>query len=330
MRIGVIGINHKLADLTLRETLARAFQSCFIGSDHLNAFVLLTTCNRIELYFSSSDLAETHTYILTRLKLEVECEQKLYSFFGTECFLHLTKVAAGFDSAIIAETEIQGQVKQAYANACSTKKLPPILHQLFQKSLQISKFIRSKYAIGRGMPDIEHAIFQTAAHFFSTPHDRSILFVGSSTINQKVLEYLLKKGCSNITLCNRTRQNAEKLSSKYQIPLLPFSKLKDWVEFDWIILGTSAPHYLIQKQEELPNSKLIIDLALPRNADPLLGEIPSIQLLNIDQLNRMLKFRRKWIDSAITKAEAETAALVKRHSHLVLEKMLRITQLQAC
>lgn len=328
MRVGVVGINHKLADLSLRETLAKAFQKCFGG---LNPHILLFTCNRIELYFSSFNLAETHTDILTILKNEVnqDCDQKLYSYFGIECFYHLTKVTAGFDSAIMAETEIQGQVKKAYEIAQGAKKLPSCLHSLFQKSLQISKFIRSKYALGRGMPDIEHAIFQTGTHYFSNPEQKSILFIGSSAINQKVMEYLKKKGCENITLCNRSDANAEKLSAKFQIPFIPFAKLDQWREYDWIILGTSAPNFLIHPEVKASTQKLIIDLALPRNADPKLAQDPNIQLLNIDQINRMLKFRRKWIDSSFIQAEAEVTSLVRKQTHLLLEKQSRMIHFKA-
>lgn len=331
MRVGVVGINHKLADLSLRETLAKAFQKCFEKfqtSLNPHGFVLLSTCNRVELYFSSSDLADAHTYILSFLKQEIEqdCDQKLYSYFGVECFFHLSKVTAGFDSAIMAETEIQGQVKQAYDKAVKAKKLPSSLHSLFQKSLQISKFIRSKYALGRGMPDIEHAIFQTGAHYFKNPQDKSILFVGSSAINQKVLDHLQKRGCKSMTLCNRSLENAEKISLKFQIPIIPFSAIDMWPKFDWIILGTNAPHYLIHPQSSTPTKKLICDLSLPRNANPKLAQEPGIQLLNIDQINRMLKFRRKWIDSTFTQAETEITRLVNKHSHLLLEKQSRLLE----
>lgn len=334
MRIGVVGINHKLADLSLRETLAKAFQKHF-GDDQncfSFAYVMLSTCNRIELYFSSIDLTETHSSILSLLKREIkqDCDQKLYSYFGMDCFFHLSKVAAGFDSAIMAETEIQAQVKQSYEHAQKTKQLPSPLHSLFQKSLQISKFIRSKYNLGRGMPDIEHAIFQTGTHYFKTPREKSILFIGSSAINKKVLHYLHHKGCQNITLCNRSKENAEKFANEYPITTLSFDKLSSWTKYDWIILGTNAPHYLIHEQDlsEITD-KLIIDLSLPRNADPRIGQHSKVQLLNIDQINRMLKFRRKWIDSTSKEAEKEIHSLVNKQLLLQLGRQSKLLEFQA-
>lgn len=334
MRIGVVGINHKLADLSLREILAKAFQkhfgcdqSCFSFS-----YVLLSTCNRVELYFSSIDLAETHTSILSLLKREIkqDCDQKLYSYFGLECFLHLSKVTAGFDSAIMAETEIQGQVKQSYEHAQKSKQLPSTLHSLFQKSLQIAKFIRSKYNLGRGMPDIEHAIFQTGTHYFKAPREKSILFIGSSAINKKVLDYLYHKSCHRMTICNRTEEHAEKIATEYQMSLLPFKELYRWTDFDWIILGTNAPHYLIHENDlKEMSSKLIIDLSLPRNADPRIAQHPKVQLLNIDQINRMLKFRRKWIDATFIEAEKEIHALVNKQLLLQLGRQSKLLEFQA-
>src|SRR3954466_9975105 len=107
MRVGVVGINHKLADLKLRETLAKACQRRFSAGNSLHgnhSFVLLSTCNRTEAYFTSYELAETHTYLLNILRQEVfeEFDHKLYSFFGSDCFAHLARVTAGLDSAIIA------------------------------------------------------------------------------------------------------------------------------------------------------------------------------------------------------------------------------------
>ncbi len=122
MRIGVVGINHRLAGLELRDSLARICQKKF-GSDRIthsnHSFILLSTCNRTEVYFCSDNLPESHSYLINALRGDVseDFDQKLYSFFGSDCFLHLCRVTAGLDSAIVAETEIQGQVKTAYEKA---------------------------------------------------------------------------------------------------------------------------------------------------------------------------------------------------------------------
>lgn len=312
MQIGIIGINHKLADLNLREKLSKIFQKKFgqEGSLHLNHFfILLSTCNRTELYFSSRNLAETHTYILAILRGEIveDFEQKLYSYFGLDCFSHLIKVASGLDSAILAETEIQGQVKEAYDLASKHIQLPYDLHFLFQKALKTSKQVRSTLIKGRSMPEIEHAIFQTAFHFFKNLDEKKLLIVGASEINLKVLKFLKNKPIRKITICNRTTEKAEYLASKYDLEILPFEKMKFALnECDWAIFGTKSLNPLITKEFAIQKSesrKLIIDLSFPRNVDPKIAKYACITLLNIDQINRMLSFRKRWLEKAATEAK---------------------------
>lgn len=319
MLVGVIGINHKLADLKLREKLARACQRRFAAGNCFHsqyAFILLSTCNRTEVYFSSSDLAAAHTYILNILRREVdeEFEHKLYSFFGSDCLFHLCCVTAGLDSAIVAETEIQGQVKAAYEAAQSFSKLPAELHYLFQKALKISKEVRTKLILGRGMPDVEHAILQTGTHVFKSCAETRLLFVGASEINQKVLHFLKTKKVAEITLCNRSLEKAQSLAEKYQVPLLEWDQFQHWHEYDWIIFGTKAPHYLISKEHlnrEFAGQKLIIDLSFPRNVDPKVAKDKRITLLNIDQINRMLKFRKQWLNQTLIQASEMIASATK-------------------
>lgn len=311
MRIGVVGINHKLADLKLREGLAKACQKWFgamqtIHTQH--SFILLSTCNRTEVYFSSQDLAATHSYLLNVLRSEVEEEfdHKLYSFFGIDCFCHLAKVTLGLDSAIIGETEIQGQVKVAYENAIECRSLPKVLHFLFQKSLGISKKLRSELQLGRGMPNLEDAILQTGKHLFHTPQEARLLFVGASEINRKILIFLKNKKFQNISLCNRSDEQAQAFSEEYRVHHLNWSKLKHWYEYDWIIFGTKSPEYLISSKELNGcafGKKLVLDLCVPRNVDPKLSFDPRLVLLNIDQINSSLNMRTTQMTRDLEEAE---------------------------
>ncbi len=331
MRIGVLGVNHKLADLKLRESFAKTCQLQF-GSGSIrhgkHSILLLSTCNRTEVYFSSENLADSHSYILKifREKLPVTVEifdQKLYSYFGHDCFKHLARVTSGLDSAIVAETEIQGQVKIAYEKAADSAILPSEVHFLFQKSLKIGKKIRSELSLGRGIPNLEHAVLNAGFHFFDQPENANILFVGASDINCKILSYLQKRRCSNLTICNRTSQSADAVCEKYGVQKLDWDQRKAWTAFDWIIFGTKSPEHLICKRDltkKLHSDKLIIDLCVPRNVDPKLGKDEYITLLNIDQINRMLKFRKKRMTHHLTEAEELVHKETKRQIGLFLNK----------
>lgn len=337
MRVGVVGINHKLADLKLREQLAKACQRRFgigILAHNHHHFVLLSTCNRTEIYFCSEDLALTHTYLLNIFRNEVDAEfdQKLYSYFGQDCFKHLSRVTAGLDSAIVAETEIQGQVKSAYEASTKFSYLPEDMHYLFQKSLKIGKKVRSMHLLNRGLPEIEHAVYNTGVHLFKEVQNKKILFVGASDINQKILHFLKNKNLEDITLCNRSDETAASIAENYQLKTLSWDQLDHWQAFDWIIFGTKAPHYLItadnaKKRNE--GQKLIIDLSVPRNVDPLLARHPKMTLLNIDQINHMLVIRKQKLHHTLTLAEQYITESTEQQTTLFHRKKNQRQQLFA-
>jgi glutamyl-tRNA reductase len=310
MRVGVLGINHKLANLDLRDRLAQICQrriapGQFMSNDH--SLVLLSTCNRTEVYFSSEDLAETHSHLLSILRYGIveNFDQKLYSYFGYDCLQHLCRVTSGLDSAIVAETEIQGQVKIAYEAAQAYSPLPSELHSLFQKGLSIAKKVRAVLPTKPGLPDIEHAIYQTGQHFFAAEYQPKILFVGASNINEKILSYVKGKYNNHITLCNRSFGTGRNFAEKYQVPQIDWDHLAGWHQYDWIVLGTKCPTHLITHESdfECETKKLIIDLSVPRNVDPSLACHPKITLLNIDQINRRLKFCRRSLSESLGVAE---------------------------
>jgi glutamyl-tRNA reductase len=322
MRVGVIGINHKLADLKLRDQLAKISQKRFGPTQSLfgsNQCVLLSTCNRTEIYFSCEDLAAMHTSLLRILRddVEEEFDHKLYSYFGVDCFSHLTRVTSGLDSAIVAETEIQGQVKSAYEMACNYHRLSKELHFLFQKSMGIAKKIRSDLDLGRGMPSLEHAILQMGKEHFKEVGEPRLLFIGASNINQKILGFLKSKEFTQITLCNRSDDYAIELASNFGVHHLEWSKFSHWHYYDWIIFGTKSPEYLITKRSyvsEGMGSKLIMDLSVPRNVDPKMGQDPHITLMNIDHINKYLKNRRHGLHEIVLEAEQRVSLATRQHA----------------
>lgn len=340
MRVGVLGINHKLASLHLRELLAKICQRRLHPGKSTHgehSFILLSTCNRTEVYFSSEDLAETHSYLLSILRQDVseDFDQKLYSYFGQDCLLHLSRVTAGLDSAIVAETEIQGQVKNAYESVQEYHRLPYELHYLFQKSLNIAKKIRLVLPLKPGLPDVSHAIFQTGQYFFDPKMDPKILFVGASDINKKILSFFKSKKHSQIYLCNRSAETGRLIANKYEVNFLDWENLTSWHDYDWIIFGTKAPEFLLHNDSLSLlnlNQKLIIDLSVPRNVDPQIARHPKITLLNIDQINRRLKIRRKSLSNLLLIAEQLVVETINSQMKIFNEKeknRLRICAISA-
>ncbi len=332
MRIGVLGINNKLADLQLRERLAKGCHKHFSlqNAQHgVLSIVLLSTCNRTELYFCSEDLASTHTYILNILRHEVheDFDQKLYSYFGADCFLHLCRVTTGLDSAILGETEIQGQVKNAYEQVTEFIALPKELHYLFQKALMVGKKARSLRPPQQNLFGLEHAIFNSGKEHFTDLNEIKILFIGASEINNKVIGNFKEKHLHHITLCNRTTRSAKKMIATHRLQWLDWKDLDRWSQFDWLIFGTKSNEFLLTKQaleQNFKDSKLIIDLSVPRNVDPEINQDPRISLLNIDQLNCLLTERRQQMNQFLYDTEDLVHRFTYTHVDLFLQKEKKV------
>lgn len=270
LNVGVLGINFKTADLQLREAIARGAES-LRGERALffpHPIVLLSTCNRTEIYFSAEDLGAAHSDLLAVLRKSVEepFEHRLYSYFGIDCFAHLCRVAAGLDSAILAETEIQRQVKVAYAQA---RALPSCLHYVFQKALKVSKEVRS--GLGVEGPSLYGTLWQLAEW-----KRKRILLVGYSEINRGFASFLMHKGIEGFSLCTRNPA-AVRLEG---VDLRDRSVLDRWQEYELIVCASKAEEYLIQGKGDACHC--IFDLSVPRNVDPEVGK--TARLYNIDQL----------------------------------------------
>jgi glutamyl-tRNA reductase len=268
--VGILGINFKTAKLTLREAAAFAAERLNRRYPFLfpHPIIVLSTCNRTEIYFSGDDLAQVHSDLLAYLRecIEETFEHQLYSYFGNDCFAHLCRVAAGLDSAILAETEIQRQVKVAYREG---RLLPSSLHYLFQKALKVGKLIRNHFVFEEKSPTLYTTLWKSAAW-----KKKRILLVGYSEINRGLLSFLMHRNVENISLCT-TDPSQVKLEG---VRLFNREILKRWDEFDLIVSATKASGYLISGKTDKETT--LFDLSVPRNVDPNIGA----KLYNIDQL----------------------------------------------
>lgn len=258
---------------------------------HSFSKVTLFTCNRFEVYFHSPNLTATHSSLLRDFTQEFNQNStyKLYSYFGKDCFFHLSKVTSGIDSAILAETEIQGQVKKAYIEAQTKGRCNKELHFLFQKSLKIGKEIRQSLQIGSDTPNL---ISTTRDLIQEKTSGSKVLFVGASKTNLKVIEEL-KNNNFNICLANRTDSKAKAAAQLQGIGYLEWNNLDCWDNFDAVICATNCPNYLLSQKREVITPKLILDLSVPRDVDPRIGKNESVTLFNIDQVNKMVRKKRQ-------------------------------------
>lgn len=289
LRVGVLGINYKTAELPLREAIAKGAQS-LAGERSLffpHPTILLSTCNRTEIYFSADDLAQVQSDLLALLRGQIEepFEHRLYSYFGIDCFAHLCRVTAGLDSAILAETEIQRQVKIAYAKASEVLVMPSCLHYLFQKAMKVAKSVRSQLALERGAPTLFGTLWQIACQELGDLTKMKILLVGYSEIHRGFASFLAYKGVSEITYCTTFPERVPEKS------VCGREELKNWGDYDLISCASQAEGFLIKGKGK--KRHLIFDLSVPRNVDP---EMKGVILYNIEQIDQMIE-QKKFMES---------------------------------
>ena len=298
LRVGVVGINFKTADLSLREAIARGAET--LSGEKALFFsyptILLSTCNRTEVYFSAEDLAEGHSDLLALLRTVIPepFESRLYSYFGIDCFAHLCRVTAGLDSAIIAETEIQKQVKSAYLRSSDLFSLPGSVHYVFQKALKVGKSVRRELELERGAPTLYGTIWQIAQEKLGSVKGKKILLVGNSEINRGLAAFLSHRGVTQFALCT---QNPSSVDIEGAVPC-DRRELANWQDYDLIVTASKANGFLIQGRAS--KQSLIFDLSVPRNVDP---EVEGVFLYNIEQVNQIIEQKRKAQKSCLEKCD---------------------------
>ena len=309
MRIGILGVNHKSAEIGLRERVSNACQKKLPRESALAEkfnCIVLSTCNRTEIYFSAEDLADAHSILLNALREEIDTpfEHKMYSYFGLDCFLHLAQVTSGLDSVIIAESEIQRQVKLAYEQSQLYFSLPSCMHFLFQKCLKLGKEIRTKSTLAQGQVGISKTLFALSAHLLKNVLSLPILFVGNSDINRKVISHFRKKGAQHIALCTRSPFSAQAMAEKEGIELLSWEDIHLWQNYPIVVCATKSSGYVIQSAGEEIKTRLIFDLSVPRNVNPQLVRHPALSLFNMEEMSQMLELEQNKNLSEIDRAES--------------------------
>ena len=319
MHVGVIGISYKSAELGLREEIAEACHSCLKDWN----LIVLSTCNRTEIYFSSVDLAATHSDIFHALKnvVAVPFDHALYSFFGRECFEHLAMVTAGLESAILGESDIQRQVKLAYAEACTRTYLPSALHFLFQKSLKMGKEVRSTFLSPMTLEGTVHRLVQ---NFFYQKSELKVLMIGFSEINRKVGKALLKRPLVKMAFCTRSPLAAESFALDHGVSVIDWAALETWKHYDLVICGTNSSGPVISSADGSLKTRLMIDLSVPRGISPELNRCPHLTLLNMEELGKLVEHERKERTREVASIQRTVEGFVERQIGIFNEKQMRI------
>ncbi len=329
MQIGIIGANFKTTNIQLREKIEQACRVFFprISPFEKKSYIPLFTCNRCEIYFSGGNLSKVHEFFLGLLRKEIqeEFEPYLYSFFGEDAFVHLAKVTAGLDSAILGESEIQGQVKRAYTDYANEHDLSSALHYLFQKSLQLGKYIRNQALFFPKVPSLSYEIDRLISALM--PHRQpSIFFLGNSKINQNLIWFLRNRGIKKMALCSRFPINTDSTDMQQIIPL-PWDAKKCWRQYDVVIAAArNASRAIAEFPQESLQTRVLFDLGIPRNISHTFAKNPQLHFYNLENIEKLFEKNHQRYLNNIQICESEIKRRIGRYAAMFQQKLLQLPE----
>ena len=305
MKLFVAGISYKTAPVEVREKLAvrpglLPCQGCRakLGAG-LDEVVLLSTCNRVEVYGTAPKVnGNVHGLFNKLAASDVDFAPYLYVKEGAEAAEHLFSVVSGLDSMVIGETEITGQVKHAYQSAQTAKLTGRVMNRLFQTALQTAKEIRTQTSIGRGAVSVGSVAVELAERIFDKDLARkTVMIIGAGKMGEACVRHLAKKGDRSVLVSNRSFERAQGLAAEFGGRAIRFDDcLTAMIEADIVVSSTGCPQTILKRADLAPimparrNRPLfLVDIAVPRDIDPDVEQLDNVYLYNIDHLQAIIR-----------------------------------------
>ena len=325
----LVGASHHKTPIELREKLALTadkmdrFCSGLNKLRGLREYAVLNTCNRVEFYGVAEDsgtLAELQQQFCTFQEFPpdqfIAIRQEVV---GPGVVKHLLEVSSGLDSQMVGETEILGQVKEAYAAAQKRQTVGPILNRLFQKSFQHAKYVRSNTAITEGQVSVANVAVDLAHKIFGALDRTRILLLGAGDIGEKTAKAFQSRGAASLTVASRTMERAMELAQAFGAVALPFDQVPHRLsEYDVVVCSTAAPHAVVTEVDTGAAMKrrraqplFFIDLALPRDVEPTVRNIENVFVYNLDDLAKIAEENRAARELEVSRARQIVHAKVE-------------------
>lgn len=300
----ILGLNHKTADVDLRECLAFSDDQVDTALQALrnrpavSEVVLLSTCNRVEMIFTAHDpeaaLTEVKHFLSESKHVPAEdFEKALYLHRGDEAVKHIFRVAASLDSMVVGEPQILGQVKEAYRIATEQKTSGVILNRLLHKTFFVAKRVRTETGIGNSAVSISYAAIELGRKIFGSLEGKNALLIGAGEMAELAVEHLRHNRTDAIYVANRTFARAVELAERFEGRPINFEEIPDTLpHVDIVISSTGSPDTVITRPTVKPIMKarrnrpiFFIDIAVPRDIDPALNRLTNVYVYDIDDLN---------------------------------------------
>lgn len=310
MTFHITGLNHRTAPVEVREKLAfpearlgEALQT-LLSHAGVNEGLILSTCNRVEVavaveHEDPARLMETFLESARNLPHQ-QIAPHLYHYQGRDAIRHLFRVAASLDSMVVGEPQILGQLKEAYAHAKATGTVSGFLEGLMNRAFSVAKRVRTETEIGQSAVSVSYAAVELARDIFGSLQGHAILLIGAGKMSELAARHLQRAGGSKIVVTNRTRSRAEEMAAAFHGTVVPYEQFPGAMHnTDIVITSSGAPGYLLTRDsmsrvmaQRKGKPIFLIDIAVPRNVDPLVNKLDNVFLYDIDDLGRVVERNR--------------------------------------
>lgn len=299
----VVGTSYKYSPIELREKISFSRKKLkdalnFLREgDILRSAVILSTCNRVEIYASVEDSKEGIREIENFISQFHNIEKRrlspyFYIYENKKALKHLFSVACGLDSLILGETQILGQVKASFIESEGVSFVDEFLHELFYSALSFARRIHTETKIAEGKISVGSVAIDFIKQRLGSLWGSNILIIGVGKVTELVLRYLENENPSVIFLANKNFEKANDLANRIGAKAVKFDELRNSLtKSDAVITATASPHFIIKKEhleEELKHEILIIDLAVPRDVDPRVKDIKKVNLFTLEDLDTVI------------------------------------------
>lgn len=309
MNLICLGVNHKTAPVELREKLdipQRELEATFTAlsqsAPEIAEKVILSTCNRMEIYARVKDVEQgiealksflSGYHEIDRATLDTVC----YTLTLEEAVEHLFMVAASLDSMILGEPQVLGQVKDAYRSARELRATGAVLNRLFEQSFTVAKRVRTETGVAENAVSVSYAAVELAKKIFGDLSGKTALLIGAGEMIELAARHLVAQGVETVLVANRTHQRAEELARAFNGEAVKFESLHDELRrCDIVISSTGAPHFVVRRDlaekviaERQNRPMFFIDIAVPRDIEPSVNDIDNCFVYDIDDLKTVVE-----------------------------------------
>ncbi|MGB7984340.1 MAG: glutamyl-tRNA reductase [Terracidiphilus sp.] len=330
MSIVLIGVNHKTAPIEVRERIAISRDDlpettrALASIPGVSECMIVSTCNRVEILAAvESSSLDLTSFLQRHFNLDPALlAPHLYQHRDREAVEHLFRVAASLDSMVVGEPQILGQVKEAFATARAAGTVGGQLEHLLQCTFAAAKKVRSETEIGSNSVSIASVAVELARKIFGSLQGRTVFLVGAGKMSELAARHLVQQGAGAILVTNRTLERARKMAETFNGQVIPFEQLHEAAsQADIVISSTGAPHPIFRRehgqaflQRRRNRPMFFIDIAVPRDVDPLMGKLEGIFVYDIDDLQAVAATHLSERSREAADAEALIAAEVE-HFH---------------